>query len=619
MKKLILVGLMLLAVAISIRAQEIFDAVKANDVAKVKALVEKDASLVGLADVAGNTPLHLAAKTGSLEMIELLLLKGADINVKNVQLDSPLLAAIIAEKDDAAKLFIMKGADFQKPARGVSPLFQSARRNQREVVELLLAKGADIENGLILNFIVTQPDLYDMAKFFIEKGADVNRKDRNGDTPLQSATIYGKSLRMIDLLLDHGADIDTSNNGIIRILNTAAACGAERLVKFTLEKMRDRKIQNQDESNALMRNALIGGSVEIVKLLQAKNIPLSFGPDIRGRTPLHIVAENDKPEMLEFLVQNGADINQRTKSGKSAFNLAEENGHKELCALIRKLGGNSEPQKFPVLRGPYLGQKPPMNQAEPFAPDIVIANHSTITVSPDGKELYWNSGPKFGDGPIMMTKMVGGKWMKPIEAPFSGRKYSSWDDCPVVTPDNKKMFFISSRPIDGINTGKENIWYVDRTASGWSEPKPVGEEVNAMRLHWQMSVASNGNLYFNSSSPAGNGVFRSSLIDGKYTKPEFTGVNGQSPYISPDETYMIFAKLISGKAVPFICFRSKEGRWGEPIDIQKYIGNGVCCIVSPEGKYVFLDDGWAPAKFIEELRPKEYKNEVNNDDYEKGN
>jgi len=56
-------------------------------------------------------------------------------------------------------------------------------------------------------------------------------------------------------------------------------------VKFALEKMGDRKFQNQDESKALMRNALIGGSVEIVKLLQARNIPLSFGPDIRSSRP----------------------------------------------------------------------------------------------------------------------------------------------------------------------------------------------------------------------------------------------------------------------------------------------------------------------------------------------
>ena len=119
-----------------------------------------------------------------------------------------------------------------------------------------------------------------------------------------------------------------------------------------------------------------------------------------------------------------------------------------------------------------------------------------------------------------------------------------------------------------------------------------------------MSVSNSGNVYFNSRNDEGRGVFCSSFINGKYTKPKFTGVDGMSPFISPDETYMVFARLISGRAVPFICFKSKEGQWTEPIDIQRYIGNGVCCIVSPDEKYVFIDDRWASAEFIEELRPK---------------
>ena len=605
MKKSLLISALLLVAAMPLQAQAIFDAVKNDELARAKALVGEDASLVRSTDVAGNTPLHLAARAGSLQMIELLLLKGADIDAQNGQSNSPLLEAIIAEKTLAAKLLITKGADFRRPEQGLSPLFQSARRNETEVVELLLAKGADIEDGRVLNFVVADPERYDMAKLLIDKGADVNRKDANGDSPLQLATIFGKSLRIIDLLLDNGAVVDSSRSEIIRILSTAAACGSERLVRLALEEMGDRDFENQAESNGLMRHALIGGSIEVVRLLQERDIPLSIGPDVRGRTPVHVVAEDNKPEMLEFLVQHGADINQRTRSGKSAYNLAEEHGHTELLDLIVRLGGNTEPQRFPRLTGPYLGQDPPVDMVEQFAPDIVVGNHSTVTASPDGTELYWNSGPTFGDGPIMMTKLVDGRWTKPIEAPFSGRDYSRWDDCPFVTPDNKRLFFISSRPIAGVDTGKENIWVVDRTASGWSEPKPVGEEVNAMRLHWQMSVANSGNLYFNSSTPAGSGVYRSSLIDGKYTRPEFTGVDGMSPYISPDETYMIFARLIDRQAVPFISFRSKEGTWGEPIDIQKYIGNGVCCIVSPDGEYVFIDSRWAPARFIEELRPTE--------------
>ena len=83
MKKPILIISLLLIAAISIKAQDIFNALKSNDLAKVKLLIEKDATLINLKDEAGNTPLHHAAMIESVEMTELLLSKGVDINAQN--------------------------------------------------------------------------------------------------------------------------------------------------------------------------------------------------------------------------------------------------------------------------------------------------------------------------------------------------------------------------------------------------------------------------------------------------------------------------------------------------------------------------------------------------------
>jgi len=55
-----------------------FDAAKGDDLAKVKALVEREVSLITLKDAAGDTPLHQAAITGSVSITELLVSKGAD-------------------------------------------------------------------------------------------------------------------------------------------------------------------------------------------------------------------------------------------------------------------------------------------------------------------------------------------------------------------------------------------------------------------------------------------------------------------------------------------------------------------------------------------------------------
>jgi ankyrin repeat protein len=97
--------------AISTQAQEIFDAIKNNDLKKVKLLIEKDASLLNIKDEAENTPLHKAAIVGNAEIIGFLLSKGADINAQNTQLNTPLHEAMQSRNEDIAILLIEKGAD----------------------------------------------------------------------------------------------------------------------------------------------------------------------------------------------------------------------------------------------------------------------------------------------------------------------------------------------------------------------------------------------------------------------------------------------------------------------------------------------------------------------------
>lgn len=610
--RLILTVTIILFVSITIRAQEIFDAVKANDLAKVKVLIEKDALLVNLRNKEGNTLLHQASIIGSIPIIEYLLSRGADINSENTRLNTPLVEAIMSGRNETIKLLIDKGADFQKQnVLGYAPIHCAAMKNLPSIVELLLSKGVNInirnksnQTPLHLAAIRNQ-NADDVAILLIKKGADVNARDRNNDTPLMLAAQYSGGEELIDLLIVRKAEFDTTLQKAKSILRQSAKLGSFLLFKYIIDKIGDRLFENEPDNNLCMQRTLIGGSIEIAEFLQKKNIPVIIESDINGWTPIHMVAQNNKSEMLEFLVKNGADINARTKSGKSAYNIAEENGNRNILNLVLKLGGNSEPQKFPVLKGQYLGQKPPGKIPELFAPDIFIHNHSTVAISPDGTELYWNSGSNASDGSIMVTKLKDGKWTKPEEALFSGKKYSKFDDCPFITPDNKKMFFISKRSINGINNDKENIWYAERTSTGWSEPKPVNEEINAMQLHWQISVSNNGTLYFNGIDAEGGNIRYSRYINGKFAKPEKIGIAGVSPFIAPDESYIIFARFISGRFIPFISFKSKVGRWNEPIDIQKYIGNSACCILSPDGKYIFADENWVSASFIEDLRPKE--------------
>ncbi len=125
------------------------------------------------------------------------------------------------------------------------------------------------------------------------------------------------------------------------------------------------------------------------------------------------------------------------------------------------------------------------------------------------------------------------------------------DDNPFITPDGQKMFFTSSRS-GSVSEAKENIWFAERTSTGWSEPKPVCVEVNAMQLHWGISVSNSGTLYFGGIAQNNYGrsdIYYSKLVNGVYSKPVNIGdeINTEDtdhcPYIAPDESYIIFSRF----------------------------------------------------------------------------
>ena len=89
--------------------------------------------------------------------------------------------------------------------------------------------------------------------------------------------------------------------------------------------------------------------------------------------------------------------------------------------IVFVFNGCAQQDNFPVLQGPYLGQKPPGLTPEIFAPGIISTEHEEFKAvfSPDGKELYYQLwGAPFPV--ILMMKEENGVWTKPQVAPFSG-------------------------------------------------------------------------------------------------------------------------------------------------------------------------------------------------------
>ena len=142
--------------------------------------------------------------------------------------------------------------------------------------------------------------------------------------------------------------------------------------------------------------------------------------------------------------------------------------------------------------------------ATKFAPDVIsdAREQWRITFTPDGMTAYFASSAAFfpvsRQATIFLSQREGAGWTAPRTASFSGT-HSDID--PFITADGRRLYFSSIRPVNGVARGDVDIWYVDRTPNGWSEPVRLGDEVNtpADELYPSADVA--GNLYF-ASGPA---------------------------------------------------------------------------------------------------------------------
>ncbi len=262
-------------------------------------------------------------------------------------------------------------------------------------------------------------------------------------------------------------------------------------------------------------------------------------------------------------------------------------------------------ESFPELSGPYLGQKLPGDSAELFAPGVVSTSliSRDMAIMPDGKEIYFSTAtPGYRYCSIMMTKEINGKWTEPEAVPFSNPEYMFIEPC--ITPDGRKMFYITNMPLEQDKEGHSDIWAVDRVGDSWGEPYNLGSPFNTPGAETFPSVTNDGTLYFTRVDPgaAVEYIFRSKLVDGKYQEPEKLpeevncGTNRFNAFVAHDESYIIVPTMgmedSRGGIDYYIVFRDKDDNWSEPINIGDKINTPssqeYTSYVTRDNKYFFF-------------------------------
>jgi ankyrin repeat protein len=357
----------------------------------VEYLVEKGANIHAKNQ---KTLLHIATERGDFKIVEYLVEKGADINAKSesqtsfqialkrlsgadikVMSDKPVLY-IASERGDykMVKYLIEKGAEINAKSENHTPLHIVYKKEHWDIFHLLTVNGAVFEpkSRKTLLYFATEINDYQLVKYLIENGAEINAKSEN-QTPLHIA-YNKKNLEIFHLLVLNGAVFEPKSRKTL--LYIATEINDYQLVKYLIEKgaeinsksenqtslhiahkkehleifhfliLKGTDLEAKDEKNqTVLQQATEARQFKIINLLLyngalGKELFLEKYYFDSAYTDLHFASENGHVQNVKFLIEKGKCINSKDKNKKTPLHLASANGHLEIVKNLLQYGAS---------------------------------------------------------------------------------------------------------------------------------------------------------------------------------------------------------------------------------------------------------------------------------------
>ena len=306
-----------------------------------------------------NSPLADAAERMDRAAVRSLLKNKADVNAPQVDGMTPLHWAAYQDDTETGKLLLAAGANVKAENRyGVTPLSLACQNGNTALVELLLSAGADpntaLRGGETVLMTAARTGRTGPVKALLSRGAKVDLKEQHGQTALMWAAAEGHAA-VVELLIEAGADFRTPlpdsgftpmffavRDGHLNVVRALLKAGID--VNETMQPPKSSGKGPRKGMSPLIL-AVENGHYELAAAL------LDAGADPNdqrsGFTALHALTWVRKPnrgdgddgdpapigsgnlsslQLVKKLVQHGADVNARLKTGKSGRGLLSRVG-----------------------------------------------------------------------------------------------------------------------------------------------------------------------------------------------------------------------------------------------------------------------------------------------------
>ncbi|MEW6527856.1 MAG: ankyrin repeat domain-containing protein [Spirochaetota bacterium] len=250
--------------------------------------------------------------------------------------------AIIKNDRQYVEYILSKGVDLNdEKTFGYIPLHIAVWKNNIELIQLFLERGTNINilNGLDQNCLFQTYDI-NTVEYLIEHGANVNQVDKDGYIPLILCSWH---YELAKLYIEKGANYKHRNRNGISLFLAAVSDGNYELVKYLINEKKINVNEVLDNGfNALMWYMVSIKHVEelknnnIIILLLNKGININH-KDNKGFTALHIGALlNSEKEIMQILLNHGADVHIKNNKGKTPLDIAIERGNTDIINLLKR-------------------------------------------------------------------------------------------------------------------------------------------------------------------------------------------------------------------------------------------------------------------------------------------
>jgi len=290
----------------------------------------------------GESLLHIACKQGRIEIVKVLLEKGADLECASFGGFKPLHMSVLGPHAEITQILLSSGAVVDSlDDKKYTPLHLACKVGNFAATRILIDNGASLlvrtnENETPL-LLACKHGRKELVEFFFNSEGETASVDNCGNNCLQKAC-EGGDVATVSFLINHGFDAKFKNLEKQTSLHIVGQRGHHRLVQILINARSDLNCKDI-QSNTPLHLACQWGHTRTAQELLLKGAEVD-ACDFLDSTPLHYACQLARLDIIDVLVNRNCDIQRQNKYGESPLHVACHWGQTDVVETLLYLGSD---------------------------------------------------------------------------------------------------------------------------------------------------------------------------------------------------------------------------------------------------------------------------------------